>query len=215
MKYYDLTHAIDNSTPVYPGAERPQLSVAATVEQSGFHETLLHMFSHTGTHMDAPAHMIHYAPTLDSYPPERFIGPAYVLDCASLGAGGIITPELLRRHREEIEAADFLLLYTGWDRYWETTAYFGVFPVLSAEAALWLGELRRLKAVGMDAVSFDLVGIPFFENHRILLGMDKLLIENLTGLAPIAGRTVCFTALPLHYAHADGAPVRAVAWETT
>lgn len=58
MKVYDLTHTIQNDMPVYPGTEQPKLTTACTIEAVGYRETLLHMFSHTGTHMDAPAHML-------------------------------------------------------------------------------------------------------------------------------------------------------------
>ena len=213
MTVYDLTYPISSSTPVYPGSESPALSIAATVEQEGYHEMKLSFYSHTGTHMDAPAHIFRGAATLDSFPPEAFAGTAYVLDCSQLGQNGRICVEMLRSAEEEIRRADFLLLHTGWEKYWGSPAYFGVFPVLTAEASLFLSELPRLKGVGVDAVSVDLVGLPFLENHRILLGSGKLLIENLKNLSALVGKRVQFAALPLHYVNSDGAPVRAIAWE--
>ena len=55
MTAHELTHTIRNDMPVYPGTEQPRLTTACTIDQCGYRETLLHMFSHTGTHMDAPA----------------------------------------------------------------------------------------------------------------------------------------------------------------
>ena len=72
MTVIDLTHTIREDMPVYPGTEPPRLTTACTVSQCGYRETLLHMYSHTGTHMDAPAHMMD-APTLDSFGPDRFV----------------------------------------------------------------------------------------------------------------------------------------------
>lgn len=57
MQVIDLTHTIYENMPVYPGTDRPKLEIANTYEKNGFRETLLTMFSHTGTHMDAPAHL--------------------------------------------------------------------------------------------------------------------------------------------------------------
>mgnify|MGYP000488374211 FL=1 len=54
MTVIDLTHTIREDMPVYPGTEPPRLTTACTVSQCGYRETLLHMYSHTGTHMDAP-----------------------------------------------------------------------------------------------------------------------------------------------------------------
>lgn len=84
MTVIDLTHTIREDMPVYPGTEPPRLTTACTVSQCGYRETLLHMYSHTGTHMDAPAHMMDGAPTLDSYGADRFVGRGYVLDCRGL-----------------------------------------------------------------------------------------------------------------------------------
>ena len=58
MKMLDLTHCITPEMPVYPGTEPPRLTAACTMEKDGFRETLLQMYSHTGTHMDAPSHFV-------------------------------------------------------------------------------------------------------------------------------------------------------------
>ncbi|MGM9619202.1 MAG: cyclase family protein [Oscillospiraceae bacterium] len=212
MKLYDLTHVLSEDTPVYPGTEPPRFSAVASVEREGYRETLLRLTSHTGTHMDAPAHVLPDGDTLESCPPETFAGRAFVLDCAEAGPEGRVTLPALQAAERQLRQAEYLLLYTGWERYWGEEDYFASFPVLTAEASRFLAALPRLKGVGVDAVSVDPVG-PELKNHRILLGAGKLLVENLRGLAPLAGRTVGFAALPLAYRHADGAPVRAVAWE--
>ena len=81
MKMLDLTHCITPEMPVYPGTEPPRLTAACTMEKDGFRETLLEMYSHTGTHMDAPAHMLPSGRTLDDFPAETFAGRGFVVDC--------------------------------------------------------------------------------------------------------------------------------------
>lgn len=132
MTVIDLTHTIREDMPVYPGTEPPRLTTACTVSQCGYRETLLHMYSHTGTHMDAPAHMMDGAPTLDSFGPDRFVGRGYVLDCRGLAR---IPLDLLLQHEAALRDADFLLFCTGWDQYWGTDAYYEGFPCLTEEAA--------------------------------------------------------------------------------
>ena len=78
MNILDLTYVISPDMPVYPGTEGPTLSPANTYEKDGFKETLLSMYSHTGTHMDAPAHMLEDGVTLDALPASQFIGKALV-----------------------------------------------------------------------------------------------------------------------------------------
>ena len=209
MKILDLTHLIEEAMPVYPETEPPKLTPSNTFEQHGFRETLLTMGSHTGTHMDAPAHMLHDGKTLDQFPADKYIGTAYVLDCSDL-AGKEIPKARLQLHASEIEAADFLLLYTGWEKYWGSEQYFSPFPVLSLEAAEYLAAFP-LKGVGTDAISIDPMDTVDYPVHKILLGAGFVNTENLCNLASLVGKTFPYATLPLRFKNADGSPVRAVA----
>ena len=108
------------------------------MEKDGFRETLLEMYSHTGTHMDAPAHMLPSGRTLDDFPAETFAGRGFVVDCR--GAAEITLP-MLRRQEEALGEAEFLLFCTGWDRYWGQPRYYEGFPCLTAEAAEYVASL--------------------------------------------------------------------------
>lgn len=63
--------------------------------RDGFKETLLHMYSHTETHVNPPAHIFKNCTTLDQFPPEQFIGKALVIDCKILKEGQSITMDLI------------------------------------------------------------------------------------------------------------------------
>jgi len=56
------------------------------VAEDGYAEKQLHLHSHTGTHVDSPAHMIRDGMTLDQMPLDRFMGQALLLDCRGLPA---------------------------------------------------------------------------------------------------------------------------------
>lgn len=206
----DLSHPLSGSMPVYPGTPPPTFERAWTVDRDGFAERLLVMASHTGTHVDAPAHMIAGGATLDDIPLERFAGPARVLDVSAF-AGGSIPLEAVREAQEGRRGTRFLLLRTGWSRRWGSRAYFEGFPVLTAEAAGWLAR-RPLWGVGVDAPSVDPVGSSDFAVHRLLLGSGKILVENLRGLEGLPEGRFTFSCLPLAIAGGDGSPVRAAAW---
>ena len=141
MSVLDLTHTISGEMPVYPGTEKPVLTTACTIETAGYRETLLHMYSHTGTHMDAPAHMIARGRTLDSYGVEKFVGPGFVLDCRGRRE---IPLSLLRAHEEDIRRAEFLLFCTGWDRLWGKDGYYENFPCAVRRLAPAQGRRRGL-----------------------------------------------------------------------
>lgn len=55
MKVIDLTHTIKEDMPVYPGTEAPKFLPANSYEKDGYKETVLQMFTHTGTHGPARA----------------------------------------------------------------------------------------------------------------------------------------------------------------
>lgn len=203
----DLTHTLAEGMPAYPGTEPPTLRPANTVARDGFAEKLLTMYSHTGTHIDAPAHMLAEGPTLDRMDVGRFLGPACVLDVAGRP---LIERAFLESRHTQLEGCAFVLFHTGWSRLWGQDAYFEGFPVLSLEAARWLAD-RGLQGVGFDAISVDPVGSTDFPNHMVFFRKGILSIENLTGLEPLIGRRFLFSCLPLKIEEADGSPVRAVA----
>lgn len=207
MKVYDLTHTIKNDMPVYPGTEQPRLTTACTIEEAGYRETLLHMFSHTGTHMDAPAHMLPEGTTLDSYDAEKFTGTALVVDCWGQAA---ITLPLLKGY--DLTGVDFVLFCTGWDRKWGSDDYYEGFPCLTAEAAAYLAALP-LKGVGEDSISLDPCDSVDFPNHITLMRADFVNTENLKGLDALLGRRFTFVTLPLKFENSDGCSCRAIAME--
>jgi kynurenine formamidase len=203
----DLTHTITPEMPVYPGTAPPTLHQANTVEQNGFAETRLGMHSHTGTHVDAPAHMVAGAATLAQLDAGHFVGCACAIDVSGRAA---IDTSALQAHAGLIEGCDFVLLHTGWSRYWGESRYFDGFPVLSTDAARWLTR-RGLKGIGVDTISVDPVSATVFGNHLELFGAGLVIVENLTGLDALVGQTFLFSCLPLKLDVVDGSPVRAVA----
>ena len=206
----DLTHTIRAEMPLYPGTPAPSFTPCSTLIRDGFRETLVQFASHTGTHMDAPAHLLRDGTTLDVLPVSQFCGRAAVVDVSGLPEGGVITAEFLRARNGEVLSADFVLFYTGWEKKWGCPEYLRGFPVPDEDAARYLVSCG-LKGVGTDALSVDPVEDKTARAHRILLGGGLVVLENLC-LRRLAGRSdVMLFALPLKLEKADGAPVRAVA----
>ena len=209
MHIVDLSHPITPDMPVYPGTEPPTIATGCTIEQQGFEEKKITLFSHTGTHVDAPAHLLTGGKTLDEFPARFFVGQALRIDVRE--AVGCIEKDRLTPHEKDLHRVDFLLLQTGWSRYWGDRAYFAGYPVLTTEAAQWLAGLG-LKGVGLDAISADREGSRELPVHRILLQQGMVIVENLNNLQALPSDRVVFSCLPLPTARADGSPVRAVAW---
>lgn len=161
--------------------------------------------------MDAPRHILPDGCGLDQLPPSQFCGRAAVIDVSHFAPGSCITAEFLRSQNGYLRCAEYALLYTGWEKKWGTEAFLSEeFPVLDEEAARYLVSCG-LKGVGTDAISVDSLSSEVYPAHHVLLGGGLVIVENLC-LKKLLGRTdVMFFALPLKYAGADGAPVRAIA----
>ena len=208
MRVVDLSHPITADMPVYPGDPLPSLDVASTLAGAGYVTRRITLGSHTGTHMDGPAHMIAGGRTLDAYPVGHFIGSAAVLDLTAC-VGPTIEPAALLAHQAVIAGCAFLLLNTGRHRHWGEASYFVDYPVLSVDAALWLAGLG-LRGIGVDTVSVDAGDATDYAVHRALLGHDMVIVENLTNLGSLSDAGFTFAAFPLRIDCADGSPVRAV-----
>lgn len=224
MPSRDLSHPLDSDTTVYPGDPAVELTPAATHDADGYRVTDLQLGSHSGTHIDAPSHTKPDGRDLDEFDIEEFTFDARLVDCSGMGAREAIGPDDLLGS-EALPAdldseTDLLVVRTGWDDHWGTDRYYD-HPYLSRDAAAWCAEQRL--HVGLDTLSPDSSpskmdaqspaepdGVPA---HHELLGNDRFVIENLTGLVELPERFE-LRAYPLSLAAADGSPVRAVAvWD--
>lgn len=195
--------------PVYPGTEPPVILNECSIEHDGFYERKITFYSHTGTHMDAPAHLIYGSETLDQFALESFFGQAFLLDVVQ-DKKRLIDVSDLEPHQEILKRVEFFILHTGWSRFWGMKKYFHDYPVLNDEAAEWLDQFH-LRGIGLDTISADRADSRDFPVHQIILKSHTLIIENLANLDIIPSKTFLFACFPLKFEHADGSPVRAVA----
>lgn len=209
MKIIDLTHYISEDMPVYPGTDRPKLQEANTYEKDGFKETLMTMYTHTGTHMDPPAHLFEGKTTLDKFPIEQFVGKALVVDCSDLKEGDKI--QMKHINKDLADKADFLLFYTGWEKYWGSEKFFGDYPYIDDDLVQYIIEQNK-KGVGLDTIGIDPISDENLTIHKkLFLNNEMVIIENLMNLDKVGADLFTFIALPLKHIDADGSPIRAIA----
>lgn len=210
MKVIDLTHTIKVDMPVFPGTDQPKLDSASTLEKDGFRETLLTMYSHTGTHMDAPYHVRDEGITLDKFPADKFVGKALIVDCSDLEEGYTIGISYIEKYKDIIDEAEYVIFKTGWEKYWNEQKYFGNFPVIDEEVADYLIKSNK-KGIGLDVISIEPISEEELPMHHKILKNNLVIIENLCNLDSVGDKLFTFCALPLKYENSDGASVRAIA----
>ena len=212
----DLSHPLDDDTPVYPGDPVARFEPATTIDEHGYNVLHVRMGSQTGTHVDAPFHFLEDGARIDELPLALFLGPAVVADVRGRAPHAAITWADLVPVADRLGPGRMLLLHTGWDAHWGTDAYFD-HPFLDGDAAERV-VAAGIRTVGLDALSLDetvLGGEPAggFAAHFAVLGAGGVIIENLTNLSAVRSPEPVVSVLPLRLAGADGAPVRAVAFD--
>ncbi|RGE20419.1 cyclase family protein [Leucobacter sp. wl10] len=202
---------------VYPGDPPVHVEPALTVERDGVAVVRLDFGSHTGTHVDAPAHTVVGGRTIDRIALDELSGEALILDVADrAGEVARIDAEALGIERLA-PVPGIVMIRTGWDRYFGTERYLR-HPYLCGEAARALVRLG-MRVLGIDALNPDRTPRPGeeadFAVHEAVLGGDGAIVENLRGLERLAalGERVRVGVFPLPIAGGDGAPARVVAWE--
>lgn len=174
MKIVDLTHTFTKDMLVYPGDPKASLEQIAFIEKDSFNDHRITSAMHVGTHMDAPLHMLADGETADQIDPERFFGNGVLID---VRGKSIIDASILEGIK--IEEGSIVLLYTGYGSKFRTDEYYKNDQEVTADFANKMVELK-IKLLGMDMPGPDL-GQPWV-THKILLGNDILLLENLTNL---------------------------------
>ena len=221
----DLTHALAPTSPAWPGAPHLVATVEADYPQ-GYFARHLSLPEHAGTHVDAPAHFVRGAATVDALALADLRAPAVVVDVRAQtqkSADHQVTVADLeaweRAHGAMPEHA-LVLMLSGWDERWSDEARYrnadgkGVmhFPGFSGEAIAWLiARHPSFVGVGVDTLSIDAGTTTSFAAHRKLLAAGKYGVENLGGLGALPPRGAVVTVAPLKLAGGSGAPARVVA----
>lgn len=231
--FVDLSHDYSDQSIFWPTAEGFRLdSVADGMTDKGYYYAANNFSSaeHGGTHIDAPVHFARGRWTVDQIPLDRLIGDAAVIDvsaaCAKDPDYQVSVADMTsweEAHGTLPEGA-IVLIRTDFARRWpDAEKYLGTrergeaavpklhFPGLHPDAARWLADTRRVKAVGLDTASIDYGQSTLFEAHRMLYARNIPAFENLTNLDRLPARGASIVALPMKIKGGSGAPLRAVA----
>ena len=210
----DARRIVDLTLPINDQLPRASVVTASTIADDGWNSTTLSLYSHCGTHMDAPRHFLEQGATIDQQSLSVCCGPAKVLDLSPVAPQELIDVQRLERWVNRIQPGDRLLLRTDWHRRFGTPEYRHALPRISVELARWLAA-RRVALIGVEPPSVADVNnmAELTEVHQILLSGNVVIVEGLAQLDQLRHDVVHFIALPLRVAGGDGSPVRAMAIE--
>jgi arylformamidase len=209
MEIYDVSVPLSSATPTFPGdpgIEIKQWKDLANGDAANV--SLIHFGLHSGTHVDAPAHFIEGAATVENLPLESLIGEAEVVEVA----------EHIRVIDENFIAANCIrgsqrvLFKTRNSSFWNSPeeGFRLDYTYLDPTAAARL-VASGIKLVGIDYLSIEGPGSEKYETHHMLLSNSVVILEGLD-LRRVPSGLYELICLPLKIAggKGDGAPARTI-----
>ncbi len=207
-KVIDLTRAVSDKVAGV------RIDAARTLNEDGWNASTLQLYSHSGTHMDAPFHFEVNPQTIDKLPLDRLISRAWVVDLRPVKPGELLQVSQLESIEEVFKKGDSLILHTGWSKKHGSSEYRDKLPRISKELAVWMGE-KGVNILGVEPPSVaDVNNLEeVTEIHQILMKNDIIILEGLVNLEALSKAEVTLIALPLKVYKGDGAPARVIALE--
>lgn len=169
--------------------------------------------NHIGTHIDGPQHFSQKKKALDAFDINSFIfDKPVVVDILKKDAQLVTVADLVP-FKKTIETCDLLMIRTGFGKVRKThiSRYIKKSPGFDESAAQFIvNELKPLKAVGMDTLSFACPANiePGIRAHQILLNEcdhDVFLLEDINLEHDLSGINHVFV-IPVFFEGLDSLP---------
>ena len=186
---------------------------------------------HTGTHFDAPIHWVsgkdlpHNA--VDTIPPERFVGPAFVLDCSKESkkdADFLLTVKFIKdweAKHGKISPRSWVLMRTDWSKRTDPVEYQNYdetgqhTPGPDVEAVKFLVNERDVLGFGTESIGTDAGQAyhlrPPYPCHTFMHGAGRYGLQCLTNLDQLPPTGAVVFAPPLKIRQGSGSPLRVLA----
>jgi arylformamidase len=207
MKIYDVTIAVSEIVPTFPGDPKVEIDVCAALANGDVANVSQICFGvHTATHVDSPNHFIEGTRRVDQLDLYKLIGDCLVLELDE----NVLAIEPM--HVENLQDVERILFKTRNSNFWNEPekGFRTDFTFITPEAAKILVE-KEIKLVGIDYLSVEKFGANSFDTHIILLEKEVVIIEGLDLRNVPAGEYEMF-CLPLKIigGTGDGSPARTV-----
>jgi kynurenine formamidase len=189
------------------------------------------MNEHTGTHFDAPAHWVtgrnDPKGTVDAIAPERFMGPAVVVDITAQSADNadfVVTRAFLEQweaRNGRIPSRHWVMLRTDWYKRVGTPEYLNLkedgahSPGPDADAVNFIVHERDCIGLAVETVGTD-AGLaahfnPPLPAHSILHGNGRYGLQCLRNLDQLPTFGSVILSAPLKIQGGSGSPLRVLA----
>jgi kynurenine formamidase len=238
IRIVDLTHTLDRNFPVivmppeFGQCARFRLEEVSHYDERGpawyWHNFICS--EHTGTHFDAPIHWVSGKDlpnnSVDTIPPEKFIAPAFVIDCSTEAAENPdfdlkvdFVKDWESKHGQ-ISPGSWVLMRTDWwkdkgTEYINLRADGAHSPGPTPEVIRFLVDERDILGFGTETVGTDAGQgahfVPPYPAHFYLHGKGRYGLQCLTNLDQLPPIGSLVIAAPLKIKKGSGSPLRVLA----
>lgn len=214
-RFIDLSHTIEDGLVTYKGLPGPIICDYLSREKakeyyddgSEFQIGKLEMVTNTGTYLDCPFHRFENGKDLSEIEIESFAE----IEAIVIKVHYSETLQIDESHFKGYDLKDkAVLVFTGWDKFWNTEKYYENHPYLTKQAAEYLKE-NNVKLVGIDSHNIDDTSEKSRPVHAVLLGNEILIVEHLCNLEALPLSGFLFSAIPPKFKGVGTFPVRAMA----
>jgi len=156
LEFVELSHPWGHGVPAWPYFEDVKIERLHGMAKSRVLTQKITTVMHSGTHIDAPGHVIEGTPLLHEIPLSAFFGTGVVLD-VPMGKWEKIMPADLEKAAEKtpVRSGDIVIVNTGWHhKYADSAEYYAYSPGFYKEAGEWFVS-KGVKAVGTDTQALD------------------------------------------------------------
>lgn len=188
----DLTKPITHGMRVYTGDPEVTFQLHVSLKEKGYRVTKIQLGTHTGTHIDAPMHMIDKGESIDKIPLEELVGVA----------------KKIRVNKKVVEERDIPDLKENVNT---------IFLIETREAGYLTKEAaRKIVKLGVKTVIFhekcyiDEPGNSDYPIHKYLLKSSVHIVSEAINFDEVKDGDLIIVA-PLKLVGVDGAPCRVVA----
>jgi arylformamidase len=168
------------------------------------------MWSHVGTHLEAPFHYFRDRDDVARIALDRVVGECTLVHCTHRGRGEAITLADLEERGGLVRDGDIVFVRTDQGHYRTPQSHDR--PYFTREAIDWLVE-KGISCLGVDCSGIEERGVPGQPNHMRLFENGIPLIEHLAGLDQLSTQRFFVVAVPWRVEGLDASPVSVIAFE--
>jgi len=222
----DLSHEVSENMENISGwtTAFPMMDTIAKTRQLsggkvGYAARMILISEHTGTHIDAPRHMLEKGSPIDQMPLGQLVKEGVLINLPNKGPNSVVTVKEIEESGVELGPNRIPIIHTGFtEKTWGKPEFWTQMPYLEAG----VGALMASK--GVPAVALDVFpekplwrgvkldpGEVWVANHLALFEKGIPLIQFVTNLSQIGTGKFVLVALPLKIKGGDASPARVVA----